>query len=549
MLTNHSLNFEALKSRLHIPADRVLGSTTDLPAKMLGLFYLESRAQHLSRMTGLNCYVPKFVCIRAGEKLAGELPPVTVREGNVGLLREPFGVKPAAQQLLTETLRDGYFLARLELNLASGLIIRSAGKFEDGKVNSYAGVYQSLEAPAHAQEDEFVKTGQQVVMSPYAAAALRYHYFNGTPTQPIDVIAQELVGNSVALNFTVTSKSIESIEILGDYSRRVFIPGKEGRPGKLVDPASGQEIDWDRKLQRVMEQLHERVARAFCAEAAGNSRISIECAFDRSHIDSASCPNELALLQIRPLPDPLANTVVVEDRSAVPAEAEALFPIHTHLIAGPCTFDSVILCKQRAMASHELATELLAVINRLRDNQLFRPIVVLEDQLTGLSCMTRGYILETIANLPFVGVIDQGWHISRSRSDTEASIFAGHVGALTSEKLRFLGNAHSFMSDLYRHADLEEIDEDITPTEFESLLSADLDHDTFWGGLIYRCTEVYRPSAPVTIEVIDDPEADTRDPWDRDGKQSKLKLTGELRPQQDDGTNASDDLDDQAEWY
>jgi hypothetical protein len=105
------------------------------------------------------------------------------------------------------------------------------------------------------------------------------------------------------------------------------------------------------------------------------------------------------------------------------------------------------------------------------------------------------------------------------------------------------------MSDLYRHADLEEIDEDITPTEFESLLSADLDCQTFWGGSIYRCTEVYLPSAPLTIEVVDAPKTDANNPWDVDDEQSKLKLTGELKPQQDDGTNESDDLDNQAEWY
>ena len=163
--------------------------------------------------------------------------------------------------------------------------------------------------------------------------------------------------------------------------------------------------------------------------------------------------------------------------------------------------------------------------------------------------MTRRYILDTIANLPFVGVIDQGRHISRSGSDTEASIFAGHVGALTSEKLRFLGNAHSFMSDLYRHADLEEINEDITPTEFESLLSADLDPETFWGGSIYRCTEVYLPNAPLTIEVVDAPEAAANNPWDVDDEQSKLKLTGELKRQQKGIANDGDEYDDRAEGY
>jgi hypothetical protein len=180
--------------------------------------------------------------------------------------------------------------------------------------------------------------------------------------------------------------------------------------------------------------------------------------------------------------------------------------------------------------------------------RLFRPIVVLEDQLKDLRSITRRYLLDTIANLSFVGVIDEGSHISRISSDTEASIFAGHVGALASERLHFLGNAHSFMSDLYRHADLEEIGEDITPTEFESILSADLDRDTFFGGSIYRCTEVYLPSAPLTIEVVDAPEADASNPWDVDDEESKLKLTGVLKPQQEGIENDDDEYNSQEEW-
>jgi hypothetical protein len=66
---------------------------------------------------------------------------------------------------------------------------------------------------------------------------------------------------------------------------------------------------------------------------------------------------------------------------------------------------------------------------------------------------------------------------------------------------------------------------------------------------IYRCTEVYLPSAPLTIEVVDAPEADANNPWDVDDEQSKLKLTGVLKPQQEGIANDGDEYDDRAERY
>jgi hypothetical protein len=203
------------------------------------------------------------------------------------------------------------------------------------------------------------------------------------------------------------------------------------------------------------------------------------------------------------------------------------------------------------MVSYELAQELLAVINRLRDKELFRPLVVLEEHLTAMTCMRKGYILNTIGNLPFVGVVDEGSHISRHYGDTDASIFAGHIGALTTERLRLLANAHGFMSHLRERAVLQKIKEEIIPTTFERLLASDLELE----GVVEqacpmsRCTEVYLPSAPLTIEVVDAPEVEASNSWDINDEESKLKLTGVLKPQQEGVENDDDQYDDQSEWY
>jgi hypothetical protein len=527
MYDSRSLNFEALKSRLDIPAERVVGSTTDLPPKMLGLFYLESLAQQFSRMTGLNCYVPNFVCIRAGEKLAGELPPVVVSEQNAALLREPFSANPQAQELLTQTLQNGYFLACYNLDLTSGLIIRSAGKFEDGQRNSYAGVYKSLTTDSYPTESVFVEIGKQVAMSSYEPAALRYHYFNDTPTQPIDVIAQELVCKSVALNFTVTESGIESVEILGLNSRKVFIPDQEGRSGKLIDGTSGKEIVYLPKVLKVVDQLHNKVVRAFSAEAKGSGRISIECAFDSSCIDSGSCPNDLALLQIRPLPDASGIAGAVDSGTSLFAKSEAFFSIRTHLIPGPCNFDSVILCKVEATQSYQLGKEMLSAINRLREKRLFRPIVVLEAYLILKNNQHLDYILNTIANLPFVGVIDQGLHMESGFGDTsDRSIFAGHVGALVSERLGILVNASGFMSSFEERVVPKRIKEEIVPTEFEKLLASDLDELQIMDPNYPtdQCTELYALPAPMTLEVVTDPDTDAVNFYGGDDKRSRLRL-------------------------
>ena len=112
-------------------------------------------------------------------------------------------------------------------------------------------------------------------------------------------------------------------------------------------------------------------------------------------------------------------------------------------------------------------------------------------------------------------------------------IFAGHVGALRSERLRLICNAYTFTCDLQNYAALEELREELMPTAPKKLLALDLDPEPFGGRSIYRCAEVYLPSAPMTLEVIDNPDDSSPLSFKGEDDSSKLKVTGVLKPQSD----------------
>lgn len=344
-----------------------------------------------------------------------------------------------------------------------------------------------------------------MALSPFAPAALRYHYFNNAPVQPIDIIVQQLVKNPVPLNFTVLPECVESIEVVGlaGYTKVVFLPAKDGKPGIFIDPTSGSQIDTLIMEREFIEQLHLVVAGAFCEEAKRNGKISIECAFTYEDIDQSRNPKELALLQIRPLPKPVEKNSASESNATPPLRTQRLLSMHTHLIAGPHSFDSMIVLPKSAAVSRHVGLELLTVVNRLREKQCTRPLVVLEHGLTSQHTSAREYILRAVANQQIVGVIDQGIHTNRGGNNVEA--FAGHTGALLSERLGLFVNAPDFMDQLKGVVELEELREQIVPTQLELLLASDLTHDNLPSGGVRRVAGVYRPKAPFTLEVIKDP--------------------------------------------
>lgn len=178
MLNRHHQTFQAFKANPNVPTDKVIGSTDNLSAKMLSLFYLESKAALFSRMTEIDCYVPPFVGIRTGEVLRGFCPSKLVSELSLNLLRDPLQQIPGAHGALKQALENGYNALSSRLSPTAEIFIRSAGQYEDGQKLSFAGVYDSVKVPAGDKLEKFIEIGQKVALSPYHPRGLRYHHWN-----------------------------------------------------------------------------------------------------------------------------------------------------------------------------------------------------------------------------------------------------------------------------------------------------------------------------------------------------------------------------------
>jgi hypothetical protein len=326
----------------------------------------------------------------------------------------------------------------------------------------------------------------------------------------VDVIAQEHVPNAVKLNFTVTRDGIESVELLGgdfgfDQERKIFTPSEN----ELADAITGEALFNEAQLAKQLSELCNKLLRSFEAEVIGDGRISIECAFDSTEVLDNTCPKKLALLQIRPLPAPVSI-------SPESITEEMQFPLHTHIIPGPCTFDSVVVVNTRSMANHHIGVELCAVVNNLRAMGKSRSLLILEDVLTSSAKGGYGHLrLEMLAELPFVGIVDLGRH-NDIFSDNVRSVFAGHVGALINERVEWLVNQHDFENQLRSITKPQETIQGSLPVaDLEVLLASDLAEYPFRGNEIeadLRTTQAYRLPTPITASVIPNPE---HDPYSR----------------------------------
>jgi hypothetical protein len=473
---------------------------------MLSLFYLARKSTLFSRTSEIECYVPPFVGIRTGEALQELYPSKLVSELSLTFLRKPLKQLPGAEAALSRVLQNGYDTLSSRLTPTSEIFIRSAGQYEDGKKLSFAGVYDSVKVPAADTFENFIKIGKKVALSPYQPRALRYQYWNNVPVAPIDVIAQEHVQNGVKLNFTVTSDGIESVELLSgdfgfDQKRKIFTPSKN----ELTDAITGKTLFNETQLAKQLSELCKKLSRAFQAEVIGDGRISIECAFDSTEVLDNTCPKKLALLQIRPLPAPVSLSPDCINK-------EKQFPLHTHIIPGPCTFDSVVVVKTLAMAKPHIGVELCAVVNNLRSMGQSRPLLILEDVLTAAANRDSSHLrLEMLAELPFVGIVDLGRH-NDGFSDNVRSVFAGHVGALINERVEFLVNQHDFEHQLSSITNLQEtIQGSLSVADLEVLLASDLPNFPFCGngiGANQRTTKAYPLPTPITASVIPNPKYD-----------------------------------------
>jgi hypothetical protein len=518
--------FQAYKANPKVPIDKVIGSRDNLSAKMLSLFYLESKAGQFARVTGIDCYVPPFVGIRTGEVLREFCPSKLVSKLSLNLLRDPLQQIPGAEGELKQALENGYNALSSRLSPTAEIFIRSAGQYEDGQKLSFAGVYDSVKVPAGDKFAKFIEIGQKVALSPYQPKALRYQYWNNVPVAPIDVIAQEHVRNAVKLNFTVTRDGIESVGLLSGDSgvsqkRKIFKPSEN----ELVDTITGKRLFNEAQLARQLSELCEKLSRSFEAEVIGDGRISIECAFDSTEVLDNTCPKKLAFLQIRPLPAPVS---ISQERIT----KEIQFPLHTHIIPGPCTFDSVVVVKISAMTSPYIGVELCAVARNLHEMGKSRPLLILEGGLT--SSAVSGYSqlrLEMLAELPFVGIVDLGRHNDRF-SYNARGVFAGHVGALINERVGLLVNQHNFEGQLRSITRPEEtIQGGLPVAELESLLASDLAECTLLDneigneiGADLRTTQAYLLPTPMTASVIHNPEHNPYYKVD-DSPEFMLKLT------------------------
>lgn len=236
-----------------------------------------------------------------------------------------------------------------------------------------------------------------------------------------------------------------------------------------------------------------------------HGRISIECAFDSTEVLDNTCPKKLALLQIRPLPAPVS---INPERIT----KEMQFPLHTHIIPGPCTFDSVVVVGAYAMGLPHITVELCAVVNNLHEMGKSRPLLILEDVLTSAATRRFGRLrLEMLAELPFVGIVDLGIHNDRF-SDNVRDVFAGHVGALINERVGLLVNQHEFEDQLRSITTPEEtIQGSLFVADIETLLASDLAEYPLSDNEIRanrRTTKAYLLPTPMTASVIPNPEHD-----------------------------------------
>ncbi len=474
----------------------------------------------MSVSAGLSFFVPPFKCVGVGDLFKGPLPPTLVGQLPYLTRRNPRAAAPEAFPALELRFQEAFRSFNADSSTGyhkdGGTIIRSAGPYEDGERLSFAGVYDSKRLANPSDIDEFVNTAVGVVFSPYNPRGLRYHHWNNIPIQPIDVIVQRCVPNAVALNFTVTSKGITSVLISSNTLRpTVYNPTAENDKGAFINPRTGlpaNKIPCADTVKRIVQ----RVATTFCPLAKDDRPISIECAFDVNEGEDA-----LALLQLRPLPVPIPTSL-----GQLTQFTE--LPIHTHLIPGPCTFDSIVFVERVGIISRELGVELTAVTNRLREQSLTRPLLVVSAEVTeaGTTRFSRLYKLTQVASaLPFVGVIDEGQHLNY-KDISRQEVLAGHCEALITERCEIMANVHRFCHWFQRSGiRLTQESANITLTELEQDLCVDLanlESDDLCFGfennpeeapvtnlqpasprkINRRATAVFVPEKPVTIEVV-----------------------------------------------
>lgn len=524
---------------------RVVGSESNLPPKVVALFYLENIQHQMSTATGLLCYVPPFICVRTGNTLDNDFPATLVQHLNLATPPPPGNIPTHALDALRQQLRGSldFFLQIAGSSFANnGIIIRSAGQREDGETLSFAGVYDSTRLTMYSPE-EFVRVGVEVALSPYKPRGLRYHFFNEIPISPIDLIVQTLVPNAVALNFTVASTGVTSVFISGlGQHNFIFRPDAAGAETAFLDPTTNlpaQSVPNRSSWYGKIKTLVDKVSEAFTTLAQDNQRISIECAFDKVRALHDGQVNGIALLQIRTLPSAKAATTNDLKNPAAIESSLGFIPAYSHLTPGPCTFDSIVCVGTRAIDSLDLGIQLISVLTRLRTQNLTQPLLVLDRDLAhGRGSMNLLFRLSEVSPaLPFIGVIDEAYHLDGDIARERRVVLAGHLEALLTEKLQIVANVPNFTDKLRQEFNagvrLVEMREELTPTQFECALAADFiafDPDPWESDEsdsatvavtpnsprsaerpILIATTVYIPARPLTIEVVDSPTGQGND--------------------------------------
>ncbi len=509
-----------------------------LPPKVASLHRLIDECARIGQETGLCCFVPEFVHVPSRSILSNFLAPELVDRLSTAVLQDPTSVvSDAIVELNTQlrAARDSLLSSDAENSPNCRFIIRSAGIREDGEQLSFAGVYDSIRVDV-LDDANLKKVGLQVAMSPYKPRALRYHFFNGVPVEPIDVIVQKLVPNAVALNITVTSRDIASVLISGLPGGRDVIFRPNVAEEQFVNSRTNLPVQMPEGYREIIQDLIARVKRPFQRLAAGGNPISIECAFDKVSVSESSRVTKLALLQLRSLP--VANPVNPQNLPNQLAIKEQLgfIPVDCYLKPGPCTFDSIVSVKNEAVYCPELGIELTVILRHLREKGCTRPLLVLGSELTrGRTSGLYGSnnLNEVALAWPFVGLIDQAHHTSAPEKPRDV-VLAGHIEALVSESRQIVVNSSNFLAALQSNfpsdspiipimipsSDSTSLDQALSrdlkpfdPGEFSDqeddliVQSVETSRASATGGSSAKrprptYTEVYRLNQPLTIEVV-----------------------------------------------